>query len=160
MAAAGRIGVGKLVDEDDARMAGDDGIEVHFLDRLAVVDNGFAGNDFEALEQGFGLLASMGLDYADDHIDALLALCLGVLEHFVGLADAGRGADENPQLAGTACLLPGRFQQGFRRWTLFEIATLFCHWLGRLAHVPTEWKQLRRFYGAAAARVWHHRCCV
>ena len=80
MTAAGRIGVGKLIDKDDARMPGDDGIEVHFLDRLAFVDNGFA-KCFESLEQGFGLLASMGLDYADDHIDALLALCLGVLEH-------------------------------------------------------------------------------
>src|SRR5262245_63544231 len=33
MAAAGHVGVGELVDQHDLRMSGDDGIEVHLLDR-------------------------------------------------------------------------------------------------------------------------------
>ena len=37
MAAAGRIGVGELVDQHDLRTAGDDGVEVHLLERLALV---------------------------------------------------------------------------------------------------------------------------
>ena len=37
MAAAGRVGVGKLVDQDDLRPAGDDGVEVHLLEPLALV---------------------------------------------------------------------------------------------------------------------------
>jgi hypothetical protein len=37
MAAAGCVGVGELVDQRDLRMAGDEGVEVHLLERLASV---------------------------------------------------------------------------------------------------------------------------
>jgi len=50
-----------------------------------------------------------------------------LLEHFVGLADAGSGADENLQLADTSILTPGSLQEGLRRPTLIVIEILFCH---------------------------------
>ena len=49
------------------------------------------------------------------------------LQHFVGLADARRGADENLEPAGAIILAPGGFQQGFRRGPLFGIAARLDH---------------------------------
>ena len=73
MAAARRIGVGKLVDEHDLRLAGDDGVEVHLLEPLPLVFEPPAGDDLEPLEQRLGLLAPVGFDDADDDIVAVLA---------------------------------------------------------------------------------------
>ena len=46
----------------------------------------------------------MGFDQADDDVDAFLTQQPGALQHGVGLADAGRGAEENEQLAAFALL--------------------------------------------------------
>ena len=64
MPAAGRVGVGEFVDQHDLGMARDDRVEVHLLDRLAPIGHRFAGEDRQPLEQGFGLLAPVGLDDA------------------------------------------------------------------------------------------------
>ena len=127
MAAAGRIGVGELVDQHDLRAAGHDGVEVHLLEPLALVFEPPARNDLEALQQRFRLLAAVGLDDADDDVVAVLLAGAGLLQHLVGLADAGGGADENPQLADALFLPPGRFEQGLRRWSLISVAPLFRH---------------------------------
>ena len=68
-----------------------------------------------AAQQRLGLRAAMGLDHADHDILAGLEPGMRALQHLVGLADAGRGADENPELARAPFLLPRRFQQRFRR---------------------------------------------
>ena len=47
MAAAGSIGMRQLVDEDDLRAPRDDGIEVHFLERAALVFDLPAGDDLQ-----------------------------------------------------------------------------------------------------------------
>ena len=125
--AALRIGMRELVDEDDLRPAGNDRIEIHFRQRSALVFDLTTRNDFEALHQRFGFLAAVGLDHADDDIVAVFLAGAGGLQHRVGLADAGGGADEDPQLADAAFLAPGRLQQGFRRWPLIRIASLVCH---------------------------------
>ena len=127
MPAAVRVGMGKLVDEHDLRPARNDRIEIHFRQRSALVFDLTARNDFEALHQRLGFLAAVGLDDADDDIVAVFFARAGGLQHRVGLADAGRRADENPQLADTAFLAPGGLQQGFRRWPLIGIAPLVCH---------------------------------
>jgi len=49
------------------------------------------------------------------------------LQHLIGLADTGGGADKNLQLAERAVLPPGRFEKRFRRWALFGITALVCH---------------------------------
>src|SRR6185369_14325408 len=101
--------------------------EVHLLERLLLVGEPPARQYLEALQQRFGLRPAMGFDYADDDIDPGLLLGMGALQHLVGLADAGGGADENLEPSGATVLAPGRFQQGFRRGTLFRVAAGLDH---------------------------------
>ena len=125
--AAGRVGVGEFVDQRDLRVALDQRVEVHLLDALILVLDPFARHDFKAVQQRFGLGAPVGLDHADHDVGAGLSLGMRALQHLVGLADAGSGADEDLQPAGAAVLAPRCFQQGFRRGALFGIAALLDH---------------------------------
>ena len=127
MAAAGRVGMGEFIDQRDLRPPRDQRVEVHLLERLLLVGEPPARQHFEPLQQRFGLRPAMGLDHADDDIGAGLLPGMGALQHLVGLADAGSGADENLEPAGAAVLAPGRFQKGFRRRTLFGIAAGLDH---------------------------------
>ena len=95
MAAAFDVGMRELVDQNDLRPAGDDGVEIHLLEPLSLVLHAPARNDLQALEQRLGLLAAVGLDDTDDNVIAVLLAGAGLLQHLVGLADAGRGADED-----------------------------------------------------------------
>ena len=96
--------------------------------RLVLVLDPLARNDFEALQQRLGLGPPVGLDHADDDIGAGLQLGVRALQHLIGLADAGGGADEDLEPAGAAVLAPGRFQQGFRRGALLGIAARLDHY--------------------------------
>ena len=127
MAAAGRVGVGEFVDQRDLRMARDQRVEVHLLEHLVLVVEPLARHDFKPVQQRLGLRPAVGLDHADDDIDAGLQLGMRALQHLIGLADAGGGADEDLQPAGLIVLAPGRLQQRFRRGSLFGIAALICH---------------------------------
>jgi hypothetical protein len=123
--AARRIGVGELVDQDDLRTPSQDGIEVHFLEPLPLILDAPARNDLQSLQQRFGLPAAVGFDDAHDDVVAVFLPGAGLLQHLVGLADAGCGAHEDSQLAGTTFLPPGRFEQRLRRWSLVSVAPLF-----------------------------------
>ncbi len=114
VAAAFGVGVGKLVDQDDLRLSRNDRIQIHFLQRLTAVFDAAPRNDFETSQQRFGFLAAVGLDHAGDDVVAVLEPRVGLLQHFVGLADAGRGADKNPQLADTPFFAARRFEERFR----------------------------------------------
>jgi hypothetical protein len=127
MPAAGSVGVGELIDEGELWLARDDRVEIHLLEDLVPVLDALARDDFEAPEQRVGFRARMRLDKADYDIDACLEPCMGALQHLIGLADTGRGADEDLQPAMRAVLPPGGLQQGFRRGTLFGITALICH---------------------------------
>ena len=127
MAAARRIGVGEFVDQNDLRPAGQDGVDIHLVEPLPAMFDAPARDDFEALEQGLGLLPAMGLDHADDDVVAIALAGARLLQHLVGLADAGRRADEDLQLAGAAFLAPRCFQQGFRRRPLVNVVPLIRH---------------------------------
>ncbi len=127
MAAAGRVGMGEFIDQRDLRMARDQRVEIHLLDDLILVVDPLARENFKALQQRQRLCPPVGLDHADDNIGAGLQLGTRALQHLVGLADAGGGADEDLEPAGTTVLAPGCFQQGFRRGTLFGIAALLDH---------------------------------
>jgi hypothetical protein len=61
----------------------------------------------------------VGLDHADHDIGAGFELGVRALQHLIGLADAGGGADEDLEPADVAVLAPGCLQQGLRRGTLF-----------------------------------------
>ena len=127
MAAAFDVGMRELVDQNDLRPAGDDGVEIHLLEPLSLVLDAPARNDLQAFEQRLGLLAAVGLDDTDDDVIAVLLAGAGLLQHLVGLADAGRGADEDSELADAPVLAARRFEQGFRRGPMFGIAPLVRH---------------------------------
>ena len=99
MPALRRIGVGKFVDQNEAWPPGQNGIEIHFGERVALVRDDPARDDFEPLKKRLGLLAAMRLDDTDDDIDAFGLFCLRRGQHFIGLADARRGAEKDPQAA-------------------------------------------------------------
>ena len=92
------------------------------LEGLVAIEDSLAGNDLEAPEQGFRLRPPVGLDNPYHHVDAGLELGMSVLQHLVGLADAGGGADKDLQPAGAAALPPGSLQQCIRRRPLFRVA--------------------------------------
>ena len=127
VAAAFGVGVRELIDQHDLRMPGDDGIEVHFLERLSFIVDVPARNDLQPGQQRFGVLAAVGLDDADDDVVAVFFARMGLLQHLVGLADAGRRADENSQFADTPLFAARRFEQGFRRGPMFGYAPLIRH---------------------------------
>ena len=74
VARAGRVGVRELVDDDQAGLARERGVEVELLELDAAIGDAAAGQDLEALEEGCRLLASVRLDEPDDDVDALVAL--------------------------------------------------------------------------------------
>ncbi len=128
VAAAGRVGVGQFVDKRKLGPSRDQGIEIHLLDDLVAIDDAFAWDDFEPLQQHFRLAAAMGFGNADDDINAGFFPGVGALQHLVSLADAGSGADEDLEAAGLAVFAPRGLQQGLRRRALFWIAARLSHW--------------------------------
>ena len=54
-------------------------------------------HDLEVLQLRLGVAAAVGLDEADDDVEAARAQRVGLLQHLVGLADARRGADVDAQ---------------------------------------------------------------
>ena len=97
MARAFGVRVSQLVDEDDCGAPFQGCIEIEFLDAGATVFDDPGREDFQAVEQGGGVRAVMGLDDTHDHVDALGALLARGEEHRVGLADAGGRAEEDLQ---------------------------------------------------------------
>src|SRR5664279_4219343 len=139
MAAARRVGVGKLIDKNDLWPASDNGIEVHFLKPLALVLKAPARNDIETFQQCFGLFPAMSLHDADDNIVAVFASGTGLLQHFVGLADARRRTHEDLELTDATLFPPGRLKQGFRRGSSIKVATLVCHQTSGPCDRPRGW---------------------
>jgi hypothetical protein len=99
--------VRQLVDDGDLGAAGEDGVEVHLGELVPAVGRLPARHDLQAVEQLRGPLAAVGLDQADDHVGAAFGAAVGLAEHGVGLADAGGGAEVDPQLS-SAGLPQGR----------------------------------------------------
>ena len=114
-----------FVNQCDLRKPCDQRIEVHLLQRLVLVGEPLAWQHFETHQQRLGLRPSMGLDHTDNHVEAGLQARMRALQHFVGLADAGSGADKDLQSAGLVVLPPGSFQKRIRRGTFLKVA--ICH---------------------------------
>ena len=110
MAAIGRIGVGEFVDDQQRRLQRQRAVEVELLHGVTMVELRTAGQDLEPVEQRQGLGASVRLDEAHhDRHPLALQLARGG-QHRIGLADAGRGTDED--LEPAAPVLARRGQQG------------------------------------------------
>ena len=99
MAGTFGIGVRELVDEHQRRPALEDAVEVHFLEHTAAVGQRAPRQDLESLGQCRRFLAAMRLDDADDDIDPVRLTPPSREQHLVGLADTGRGAKEDLELA-------------------------------------------------------------
>src|SRR5262249_28377291 len=95
--------------------------------QLSSVHDTLARNGFQTLQQRFRLFAAMGFYHSDDDVIAILSPCACALQHLIGLADPGRGADKDSELANTSFLSPGCLEQGLRRRALFRFAALICH---------------------------------
>lgn len=93
--AARGVAVGQLVHQHQFGLGGEQAIEVHFLQHHAAVFGAQQRLLRQAAEQGFGLGAAVGFHYAGDQSHALAHLSVGRLEHGVGLAHAGSGAEED-----------------------------------------------------------------
>lgn len=79
---------------------------------MAAVVDAPARNDLQPLEQRLRLGAAVRFDHGYNYIDVFALPPLRRLQHLVGFADAGCGAQENLE---TATLLAGRlFEQRFR----------------------------------------------
>ena len=99
MPALRRIGMRKLVDQDEARPSRQNSVKVHFGERVALVIDDPARDNFEPLQKRLGLLTAMRLGDADDDIGAFGLFCPRCRQHFIGLADARRGAEKDLQAA-------------------------------------------------------------
>ena len=93
VAAVGRVGVGKLVDQGDLGLALEDLVQAHLLDDDAAVFDLPQGHALQPGDQRGGLAAAVGFDEADDHVHAALAEGVGFFEHAIGLAHAGGKPD-------------------------------------------------------------------
>ncbi|MNL18889.1 hypothetical protein D3C87_1400590 [compost metagenome] len=125
MPAAGRIGVGQLIDQNQRRSTGKNGVEIHLVQRLAAIINVPARNDLETLHKCFGFLAAMRFHDTDNGIDTICEFCPAGHQHFIGLADTGSCAQKN--LQPPSRLAPGVFKQRIRRWSARHITIIVRH---------------------------------
>ena len=95
MAAAGDIGVRVFIDQQQIWPPRQCGIEIEFAHELIAVDDGFARQNFETVNELFRLSAAVRFDKPCDYIAPAGSLALGGREHGVSLADARGGAQKN-----------------------------------------------------------------
>jgi hypothetical protein len=105
VAAAGHGCVRQVVHHAHLRRPRQHRLEVQFLHPHAVVVHRATGDDLEVLDLRVGILAAVGLDVADDHVQPARPQRAGVLQQHVGLADARGGADVNPQAPDPGALV-------------------------------------------------------
>ncbi len=94
VAAAGNVGMGQLVDQNQLRPPRQDGFQIHFLELPAAIVDGLAGQGGQALNQTLGFAPAMGFDDADDHVDAFATPLMGRFQHRIGFSDTRRRAQE------------------------------------------------------------------
>ena len=95
--AVDQVRMREFVDQQDLGTPPERRVEVELLPHHAAVADGLCRQALERLEQALGLVAAMRLDVADDDVGPGRLGGERRLEHGVGLADAGRGAEEDPQ---------------------------------------------------------------
>ena len=104
MAAFGRVGVGKLIDQHELGPPREDRVDVHLGEFATLIVDHPPWDDLVPDDEGLGFRAAMRFDHPDHDIGAR-ALAGGTLaQHFIGLADAGRGAEKDLELAARLLL--------------------------------------------------------
>ena len=116
MARSFDIAVRQLVDQDERGAARERRVQVELLQRAAAHGGAAQRQALEAGGHGLGLAAPMGLDHAHDDVEAAVAQAPRRREHGVGLAHAGRGAEEDLQATpqGPRGILAYAGDQGIR----------------------------------------------
>src|SRR5262249_4429709 len=99
----------------------------HLVERTVLVLQVTARDDVQPVKQRFGLFATVRLDHADNDILALFQPRAGLLEHLIGLADAGGRTEKNLQPASRALLLARLREQGIGRRALVGLTPLIRH---------------------------------
>ena len=97
--AAGHVGVGELVDQRDLRMPGQHSLGVELGEARPPVGQHPPGDDLQAFEQLGDARPAVRFDEADDDVGAPGEPAPALVEHRVGLADAGGRAQVDPELA-------------------------------------------------------------
>ena len=123
------VGMCQLVDQGDRGMSRQDGIGIHLIDHDPAILDSPTWHDLEALEQLLGLGSAVGLDEADDEIGPASRATMPLLEHPVGLPDAGGHAEIDTQPA-TLALAIGRPDPGQHlvcRWTAVGVGSWVAH---------------------------------
>ena len=123
MAAARRVGMGQFVDQSDLRVTRQDGVEVHLVERAALVGHGATVDDLQSLDQGLGLGAAMRFDDGRDDVEPFPQPGMGGRQHLVGLAHARRRAEEDLEPAATPVFAMRLCQQSVRRGSLITVLT-------------------------------------
>jgi hypothetical protein len=99
VARPGHVGMRKLVDQGHRGVAGQDRVQVHLRECAFTIGDLAARNHLQPLEQLSRMPPAVGLDVPDDDVRAALGATTALIEHGVGLPDAGGSAQVDPQLA-------------------------------------------------------------
>ena len=89
--------MGDLVDETNCGPASQNCLDVHFLDLAAVILDALSGNDFQPLQKRRRVRTAVCFHDSHDHVLAIGRTAMRLVQHGVGLADAGKGAEVHPQ---------------------------------------------------------------
>ncbi len=104
VAHAGHVRMREFVDEGELGVPRQEPIEVHFAKTAAPILQRDLRHAFDAVEQRLGFSPAMGLDDGGDNIDAFAPPLVRRLKHRVSLADTGRGAEKDLQVAASLSL--------------------------------------------------------
>jgi hypothetical protein len=88
--AAGDVGVGEFVDQDDCRTARQNCVDIHLLEHGTLVFDLPARHLFHLRDQFFDALASMRFHHADDHVFAAAPPAQRLAQHAEGFTNAWR----------------------------------------------------------------------
>ena len=116
MAAAGDVGVGKFIDQQQLRMARKRGVEIELVHDLVAVDNRLSRQHLKAIDQLLGFAPSVRFDQAGNDIAAARFFPAGGAEHGVGFSDTRSGAEKNLQMS--APFLSGQGEERVGRSSL------------------------------------------
>ncbi len=116
MARTGRIRMREFIHQDQRRLQRQRRIQIEFLDNLVPILDLLERQHGQSVQQRGGLAAAMRLDNADQHRTSFRLQLAGRSQHRISLADAGRRAEIDPQLAtrGAPFLLLHLRQQRIR----------------------------------------------
>ena len=96
------VRVGELIDQGDLGVPAQHRVQVHLLQAAAPVFHQLARDDLQVTDHLLGQPPTVTLDKPDDDAGSPLLAPVALVEHCVGLADAGGRAEVDPEV-------PGRF---------------------------------------------------